>query len=106
MGYECHNYGFILNIRGKPGETKCVCASGFQAVGSSVDEQGRLIELCEDIDECALYPCPTVEECKNTPGGFICTRDPTIAVRKSVYFGNNMSERFEDCRNRTIFLQV
>ncbi|VDM82870.1 unnamed protein product [Strongylus vulgaris] len=73
-------YASPLMVRGKPGETKCVCASGFQAVGSSVDEQGRLIELCEDIDECALYPCPTVEECKNTPGGFICTRDPTIAT--------------------------
>ncbi|CAJ0598165.1 unnamed protein product [Cylicocyclus nassatus] len=76
----CPEYTECEAIDGQPGKTKCVCASGFQAVGSRVDDQNRTIEICEDIDECAFYPCPTVEECKNTPGGFICTRDPTVAT--------------------------
>ncbi|KIH45717.1 hypothetical protein ANCDUO_24239 [Ancylostoma duodenale] len=33
-----------------------------------------------DINECELNPCPTVEECQNTPGNFTCTQDTTIAT--------------------------
>ncbi|EYB88257.1 hypothetical protein Y032_0250g151 [Ancylostoma ceylanicum] len=76
----CPQYTVCEPIDGQPGKTQCVCIDGFEATGSTVDNQGRLIQLCEDIDECALNPCPTVEECQNTPGNFTCTQDTTIAT--------------------------
>ncbi|ETN78767.1 EGF-like domain protein, partial [Necator americanus] len=76
----CPQYTTCEPIDGQPGKTQCVCMSGFEAIGSTIDDQGRLIQLCQDIDECELNPCPTIEECKNIPGNYTCTRDPTIAT--------------------------
>uniref|UniRef100_A0A158P614 EGF-like domain-containing protein n=1 Tax=Angiostrongylus cantonensis TaxID=6313 RepID=A0A158P614_ANGCA len=82
---ECPK-GFFYNatsntcVKGSRGKTKCVCKDGFEAVGATVDENGRLIEICEDINECEQNPCPTVEECLNTPGFYICGGVPTNAT--------------------------
>nr|CDJ86501.1 mucin-4-like [Haemonchus contortus] len=66
-------------IDGTPMRTECVCKKGFLAIGSTADDQGRVIHKCQDIDECEASPCETAAECLNTPGSFVCTRDPDNA---------------------------
>ncbi|VDO78568.1 unnamed protein product [Heligmosomoides polygyrus] len=63
----------------QPLRTECVCERGFDVLGANADDQGRVIQICRDIDECATHPCETEEECINTPGSFICGGVPDNA---------------------------
>lgn len=75
----CPEYTFCRPIDGQPLRTECVCERGFDVLGANADDQGRVIQICRDIDECATHPCETEEECINTPGSFICGGVPDNA---------------------------
>ncbi|KAK6040577.1 hypothetical protein COOONC_21918, partial [Cooperia oncophora] len=76
----CPEHTECRPVDGTPMRTECVCAEGFRAIGATADDQGRLIYTCQDIDECASKPCQTEAECLNTPGSYVCARDPDNAV--------------------------
>ncbi|GMR42561.1 hypothetical protein PMAYCL1PPCAC_12756 [Pristionchus mayeri] len=71
VGTHCEPIQKSENIR-------CSCDEGFTLNRTVVEDTGRQIDICDDINECELdpSPCKGTELCNNTPGSFECLGSP------------------------------
>lgn len=56
---------------------RCSCQAGYSLNKTVVEDTGRQIDVCDDIDECVVdSPCKDGELCLNNPGSFECVGSP------------------------------